>query len=108
MSVQIINTPLYIDHNPYGNGLVLIVPRGIPCENHAKVYSCHSSNTPSLEDVNEYLKVNHEFYSKVYNKFVDMMETFGYGPTNANNVCENIANTFFNWMIKDITEHASR
>jgi len=100
MSVQIPNTPLYVDYNPYGDGLVLVVPRGIPCENHNQVYSYHSSNTPSLEDVKIYLN-GENAYCAIYNEFVNMMTVFGYS-SNVQDVTNNIANVFFSWMIKDI------
>lgn len=101
MPVQIFGTPLYVDYNHYGNGLILVVPRGIPCENHNQVYSYHCGNTPSLEGVEDYLNREHERYCKVYDKFVNMMETFGYRQ-DVKDIRENIANVFFNWMIKDI------
>lgn len=44
-------TGWYLTYNPQGGGLLLCVPRGIPCEGHTQVFSAHCTNNPEIPDV---------------------------------------------------------
>lgn len=68
-----INGHWRIGWNPFGSGLVLLVDRGISCENHTQVFSFHATNTPELEDVEEAVNALKPEFEHAIDSFVDFM-----------------------------------
>lgn len=63
----------FISKNPYGDGLILVIPRGIPCENHSQVLSFHTSNTPDEDSIKQSInELRYEILKKLYS--VDLNE----------------------------------
>ncbi len=66
-------TPLRVEFNPAGGGLMLCVDRGIPCEGHTQVFSAHCTNTPEPEDVVAELTEFGGHYKYQWVAFVELM-----------------------------------
>jgi len=63
-----------IGAQPEGGGLVLMVDRGIPCEFHVDMVSCHFTNCPSKEQIQKVIETYKEEIEGAIKAFV----TFAY------------------------------
>ena len=102
-----------IGFNPYGEGLVLLVDRGINCENHTQIVSIHTTNTPSTEDVRDAVEKYKPVLIPAIEKFCDFVKSFSYAEShrlelqdlNAD-ARESHARIFYNTILKIISNEA--
>lgn len=70
--------------NPEGDGLALLVQRGIACENHTQVVTVHTTNTPGEAAVRRVVERDRELLNRQIDGFVAFTHTFGWAvPENA-------------------------
>lgn len=95
----------YFTHNPEGEGLLLCVPRGIPCEGHTQVVSHHTTNTPSMATVEAVVDEMREQLTKEINAFVTLMQALAPGNWE---VKESIGLLFCHQLVKRVAEAAEK
>src|SRR6185295_268877 len=105
------NTPLRVQFNSEGGGLLLCVDRGIPCEGHTQVFSAHCTNTPEGQDVIAELTEHRDWYKKRWDAFVTLMHSMGKPDMSRItdwSVKEAVAAVFCTYMIRSIAEASEK
>jgi hypothetical protein len=100
--------------NPYGEGLLLLVDRGIPCEGHVQVFSAHTTNTPEIRDIEVVISERRDELGHAIINFTELMRTFPLCSLEYNRITrdrawhttEAIASIFCNHMISSIAKDA--
>lgn len=59
--------------NPYGQGLALLIERGIACEQHTQIVSRHNGYTPGKHQVQKAVDQHDRVISERINSFVEFM-----------------------------------
>lgn len=103
---EIKGTPLWVEFNPKGDGLLLCVPRGIPCEGHVQLFSAHTSNTPEGSFIIAELEANATYYKHLWGSLCSFMDDIGYGS--GKDFREDIGALTCNWIIRKIAENAEK
>lgn len=105
-------TPLRVEFNPAGGGLMICVDRGIPCEGHTQAFSAHCTNTPEPEDVVAELTEYGEHYKQQWNAFVELMQSMTGSNGLSTAICwptkEAISAVFCTYFVKQIAQAAEK
>lgn len=96
-----------VGFNPFGDGLILYVDRGISCEMHTQVFSAHTTNTPSFEYVKAVIDSRKDEFVQAIDTFVDFLRSFPkMGLCQDWNIKEMFAAMFSQYLIREIARDA--
>ncbi len=92
-----LNNQMRFYPNPYGNGVMLALERGIPCAAHTQVFSAHTTDHLELGVIQLAVEEMREELNRQYEAFVDLIATL-----QMERVSEQIADLFFGDLVRRV------
>lgn len=98
------NNNWYIDQCSLTNDYILVVQRGITCEDHRQIVSYHTTNTPSEEAIKQTITINADKIETLINSFCAFFNL--YSSTLPRSAANSISLCFLHDLLAFIVETA--
>lgn len=68
--INIGNGSIRFGINPYGNGIMMLVDRGIPCACNTQIFSSHTTNYYTINELQKSINRHKDNIIKIFDSFV--------------------------------------